>query len=156
MDDFDAPPMDDFPADEDDGFGTGAQTGGDDFDDFGEVGETGGDDDFGEFGDFGNAAPLDEAAFETPAPAPSQPAPSPAISRQPVLATFPPLRLDLSDTSRRAVAPQLQEFFRDAWPLAAQAVNDEPERQVEGVAQVLVTESSCVFLSHSHRTANAN
>ncbi|BGO88646.1 hypothetical protein BJY59DRAFT_657143 [Rhodotorula toruloides] len=142
MDDFDAPPMDDFPADDDDGFGTPAQEGGDDFDDFGEVGEAEGDDDFGDFGDFGDAAPLDESAFETPTPAPSQPVPSPALSRQPVLATFPPLRLDLSDISRRAIAPQLQEFFRDAWPLAAQAVSDEPERQVEGVAQVLVTESS--------------
>ncbi|BGP21954.1 hypothetical protein Rt10032_c18g6083 [Rhodotorula toruloides] len=142
MDDFDAPPMDDFPAVDDDGFGSAAHEGGDDFADFGEVGKVDEEDDFGEFGDFGDAAPLDESAFDTPAPASPQPAPSPALSRQPTLATFPPLRLDLSDTSRRAIAPQLQEFFRDAWPSAAQAVNDEPERQVEGAAQVLVTESS--------------
>ncbi|KPV76719.1 uncharacterized protein RHOBADRAFT_51720 [Rhodotorula graminis WP1] len=140
------PPMDDFSdvddepvlasvgADgDDDGFGAPA----DDFDDFGSVGEAGDDD----FGDFGDAAPLDEAAFD--APAPVAPPPAPTAAPAPVsYSAYPPLRLDLSDTSRRAVAPQLRDFFAEAWPASLQAVNDDPERQVEGPAQVLVTESS--------------
>ncbi|GAA5892144.1 hypothetical protein JCM8208_001448 [Rhodotorula glutinis] len=141
------PPMDDFSDDDlgepvlaslggeggdDDGFGAPA----DDFDDFGSVGEAG-DDEFGDFGDFGDAAPLDEAAFDAPAPVvpPAAPAPVPSSA-------YPPLRLDLSNTSRRAVAPQLRDFFAEAFPASVQAVNDDPERQVEGPAQVLVTESS--------------
>lgn len=121
---------------------------GDEFDDFGEVGGAGagadgGEDDFGDFGDFGEA---DASAFE-PVPAPA-PAPAPAPTPVPVASTsgHPPLRLDLSTPTRRAVAPQLREFFEQAWPRAALAVNDEPERQVEGLAQVLVTESSCVSI----------
>lgn len=143
------PPMDDFSdvddpvlaSTADDDFGAPAG-GADDFDDFGSVGEAG-DDDFGDFGDFGDAAPLDEAAFDAPAPAAPPPAPAFAPAPAPV-SVYPPLRLDLSNTSRRAVAPQLRDFFAEAWPASLQAVNDDPERQVEGPAQVLVTESSCV------------
>jgi len=143
------PPMDDFSDVDDpvlastaaDDFGAPAG-GADDFDDFGSVGEAG-DDDFGDFGDFGDAAPLDEAAFDAPAPAAPPPAPAFAPAPAPVSA-YPPLRLDLSNTSRRAVAPQLRDFFAEAWPASLQAVNDDPERQVEGPAQVLVTDSACV------------
>ncbi|GAA5820299.1 hypothetical protein JCM3770_004038 [Rhodotorula araucariae] len=131
-----APPMDDFDAPEpfptsgaDGGFDTPAE-GVDDFDDFGSVGQAGDDDD--DFGDFGDAAPLDEAAFAAPA----------AFATAPVTSTYPPLRLDLGSTSRRAVAPQLRDFWAAAWPASAHATNDDPERQVEGPAQVLVTESS--------------
>ncbi|BGP37030.1 hypothetical protein JCM10449v2_000934 [Rhodotorula kratochvilovae] len=142
-----APPMDDFdePAPSassfaDDAFDTPAEGGADDFDDFGSVGEAGDDDDFGDFGDFGDAAPLDEAAFAAPA----APAPVPA----PVASAYPPLRLDLRSTARRAVAPQLRDFWAEAWPASALAVSDEPERQVEGSAQVLVTESSRNLLTN--------
>ncbi|GAA5894964.1 uncharacterized protein JCM6883_002273 [Sporobolomyces salmoneus] len=135
-----APPMDDF-----DDF--------DDDDDFGEMGEAGedgeGDDDFGDFGD---AAPLDESAFE----ASSEPFPltqhtsEPALTPQPVPSTsfLPPLRLDLSNRpTRRSVAPQLRDFVSSAWGDVSDKVNDEPERQVEGVAQILVTEESRNLLS---------
>ncbi|GAA5991510.1 hypothetical protein JCM10908_005737 [Rhodotorula pacifica] len=164
--------MDDFPEDDDaeaaptDAFAAG----GDDFDDFGEAAEAGApaddDDDFGDFGDFGDAAPLDEAAFEAPAssaPTDQQtPFPSASLStssfsqythpqqqqqQQPFASTstatsHPPLRFDLTDPSRQAISSQLHEFWEGAIPNAARAVNDEPERQVEGVAQVLVLESS--------------
>jgi len=125
------PPMDDF----------------DDFDDddFGEMGETveGGNED-DDFGDFGDTAPLDESAFDAPPP-PAQttfnetPAPQPIASSS----ALPPLRLDLSNRpTRRTVGPQLREFVSSAWGDVSEAVSDEPERQVEGVAQVLVTEES--------------
>jgi hypothetical protein len=125
------PPMDDF----------------DDFDDddFGEMGDAaggaGGDDDFGDFGDFGDSAPLDESAFDAPPPAIAQAQPTP----QPIPSTssFPPLRLDLSNgATRRTIAPQLRDFVSTAWGDVSATVSDEPERQVEGVAQVLVTEES--------------
>ena len=126
-----APPMDDF----------------DDFDDddFGEMGETveGGNEDDA-FGDFGDTAPLDESAFDAPPPqAPTifseTPAPQPIASSS----TLPPLRLDLSNRpTRRTVGPQLREFVSSAWGDVSEKVSDEPERQVEGVAQVLVTEES--------------
>ncbi|TNY24246.1 hypothetical protein DMC30DRAFT_387699 [Rhodotorula diobovata] len=147
------PPMDDFddepaPSGNGDGDGDGddfgAPAGGtDDFDDFGSVGGGGDEDDFGDFGDFGDAAPLDEAAFGAPPPA-APPALAPTAAPS---AAYPPLRLDLSTTARQAVAPQLRDFFAEAWPASLQAVNDDPERQVEGPAQVLVTESSRNLLS---------
>lgn len=144
--------------------GTGGGGGGadDDFDDFGDAATApagpgaDNDDDFGDFGDFGEAAPLDETAFEA-APAPEQtPFPSSSLasapasfSHQPFASTstataYPPLRFDVSDPSRQAISSQLHDFWDAAFPAAARAVTDEPERQVEGVAQVLVTESSCV------------
>ena len=154
--------MDDFPEDDDDGGGGG---GGDEFDDFGDATEAavgGDDDDFGDFGDFGDAAPLDEAAFEvapppatTTTPLPSTPLASPSHfpSHQPFASTsaaasvsYPPLHFDLSgEPSRQSISSQLHDFWQGAFPTAANAVSDEPERQVEGVAQVLVSESSCVL-----------
>ncbi|GAA5897656.1 hypothetical protein JCM5296_003748 [Sporobolomyces johnsonii] len=125
-----APPADDF-GDFDDDFG-----------EMGAAGEAAGDD----FGDFGDAAPLDEAAFEAPSPAqPATPAPPPVASTS----YLPPLRLDLSSHPlRRTVAPQLREFCGSAWGgKTASAVSDEQERQVEGIAQVLVTEGSRNLLS---------
>ncbi|GAA5953102.1 hypothetical protein JCM21900_005068, partial [Sporobolomyces salmonicolor] len=125
-----APPVDDF---------------GDFDDDFGEMGAAGevADDDFGDFGD---AVPMDEAAFEASVP------PQPTTSAPPPIATgsyLPPLQLDLSNRPlRRTVAPQLREFCRSAWGgETASAVSDEQERQVEGIAQVLVTEGSRNLLS---------
>lgn len=124
----------------------------DDFDDFDEPaaeGGAGGDDDFGDFGDFGDAAPLDEAAFE------STPLPSSALDATPTpfaststasSASYPPLRFELGDRSRQAISSQLHDFWEGAFPAAARAVNDEPERQVEGLAQILVSESS--YVSH--------
>lgn len=153
--------MDDFPEDDDGGGG-----GGDEFDDFGDATEAaaGGDDDddFGDFGDFGDAAPLDEAAFEaapppatttTPLPSTSLASASHFPSHQPFASTsvaasvsYPPLHFDLSgEPSRQSISSQLHDFWQGAFPTAANAVSDEPERQVEGVAQVLVSESSCVL-----------
>ncbi|GAA5832355.1 hypothetical protein JCM3766R1_002394 [Sporobolomyces carnicolor] len=141
-----APPMDDF-----DDF--------DDEDDFGEMGEANGggdgEDDFGDFGDFGDAAPLDESAFEAPAPdlaatATPSVATDPTISHPPVpfTSSLPPIRLDLSDRpTRRSVAPQLHDFLASAWGDISSSVTDEPERQVEGIAQILVTEESRSLLS---------
>ncbi|GAA5873610.1 hypothetical protein JCM16303_001178 [Sporobolomyces ruberrimus] len=133
-----APPMDDF-----DDFGD---------DDFGEMGDAAdgaeGDDDFGDFGDFGDSAPLDESAFDAPPPAfPVQPTttpnPRPTLQSFPSTSAFPPLRLDLSNRpTRRSVAPQLRDFVSIAWGDVSNNVNEEPERQVGGVAQVLVTEES--------------
>ena len=130
-----APPMDDF----------------DDFDDddFGEMGEAadGGEDD--DFGDFGDSAPLDESAFDTPppvvAPTPTRTVSEQQILSQPVPSTssLPPLRLDLSNRpTRSSVAPQLMEYVSTTWGDLSDKVTDEPERQVEGVAQILVTEES--------------
>ena len=155
--------MDDFPEDDDD---DEAKDGGgdDDFDEFGDTAGAGdeGDDDFGDFGDFGDVAPLDEAAFEaapattatTPLPSTSLASASPFSShqQQPFASTsaaatlsYPPLHFDLSgDPSRQSISSQLHDFWQGAFPAAANAVSDEPERQVEGVAQVLVSESSCV------------
>lgn len=135
------PPMDDFddepsldapppPADFDDAFG-------DSFDD--DFGELGGDDDFGDFGDFGGDAEGDASAFGA--------APEPFVEEplQPVASTsasaYPPLRLDLSDPTRDVVASQLAPFFESAYPFARSAISDEPERQVDGVGQVLVNDS---------------
>ncbi|GAA5957374.1 hypothetical protein JCM3765_000439 [Sporobolomyces pararoseus] len=136
-----APPMDDF----------------DDFDDddFGEMGEAvdGGDDD--DFGDFGDSAPLDESAFDTPPPAllttPTRSFSESQAPTQPVPSTsfLPPLRLDLSNRpTRSSVAPQLREFVSTTWGDLSDKVTDEPERQVEGVAQILVTEESRNLLSN--------
>ncbi|GAA6008725.1 hypothetical protein JCM11491_003412 [Sporobolomyces phaffii] len=140
-----APPMDDF-----DDFG-------DDDDDFGEMGDAAGgatgDDDFGDFGDFGDSAPLDESAFDAP-PLPPPPVPStsePSFVSQPVASTssLPPLRLDFSNRpTRRSVAPQIKDFISSAWGDVLDKVSDEPERQVEGVAQVLVTEDSRNLLAN--------
>lgn len=144
------PPMDDFPDDEeldapsdpptaDDAFGAD-----DDFDDFGEAGEAGDDDDFGDFGDFdeaGTSAFVDAESFDEPPP---PPAPVPQRPPPPTTSTsysgLPPLRFDLSDTSRQAVSDQLQDFLRGVYPNAEGSVSNEPERQVEGAAQVLVSE----------------
>ena len=158
--------MDDFPEDDHDDE-TKDGGGDDDFDEFGDAAGAGdqGDDDFGDFGDFGVAAPLDEAAFEaapattttTPLPSTSLASTSPFSShqQQPFASTsaaatlsYPPLHFDLSgDPSRQSISSQLHDFWQGAFPAAANAVSDEPERQVEGVAQVLVSESSSVFLS---------
>ncbi|GAA5971391.1 hypothetical protein JCM11641_008334 [Rhodosporidiobolus odoratus] len=147
MDDFDSPPSSPpakaaaAPA----STSVQADEAGDDFDDFndGDFAEGGaeGDDDFGDFGDFGDAAPLDASAFEAPA----LPPPVPVIASSPTpvhISAYPPLRLDLSNTSRKAIAPQLKEFCAAVWAKADESVNDEPERQVEGPGQVLVTESA--------------
>ncbi|GAA5860275.1 hypothetical protein JCM3774_000366 [Rhodotorula dairenensis] len=161
MDDF--PEYDEPPNPSSDAFDTRGGEGGDDddFDDFGDAttaragaGEDNDGDEFGDFGDFGDAAPLDEAAFEA-APAAEQPpfpsssfsSTSPSFSHQPFASTstatsYPPLRFDVTDPSRQAISSQLHEFWDAAFPAATRAVTDEPERQVEGVAQVLVTESS--------------
>lgn len=160
--------MDDFPEDDDNA--EMKDEGDDDFDDFGDTAGGGGheddDDEFGDFGDFGDAAPLDEAAFEattttttTPLPSTSlASASSPFTSPQPFASTsaaaatllYPPLHFDLSgDPTRQSISSQLHDFWQGAFPAAANAVSDEPERQVEGVAQVLVSESSCVWGSRS-------
>ncbi|GAA5830602.1 hypothetical protein JCM11251_002529 [Rhodosporidiobolus azoricus] len=123
---------------EDDGFDDG-------FDDFGEAGGEGGEDeDFGDFGDFGDTTPLDESAFDAPAPSLPPPIPVVAPTAPPPAPSYPPLRLDLSNatSARRTVAPQLKEFCKAVWADAEDSVSDEPERQAEGVAQVLVTESA--------------
>ncbi|GAA6059170.1 hypothetical protein JCM10212_005515 [Sporobolomyces blumeae] len=133
-----APPMDDFDDFDDDEFGEG-QTGGD---------ATADDD----FGDFGDAAPLDDAAFDAPAPAPAPSAfertaslgtPTPPPPTTSTTTSLPPLQLSFAGRPTRAsVAPQLREFIASAWGDPAGKVSEEPERQVEGVAQVLVTEGS--------------
>ncbi|BGP13110.1 hypothetical protein JCM10213_000887 [Rhodosporidiobolus nylandii] len=147
-----APPMDVFPDDDFDSptpepaaaQGAAADDGFDDFDDFGDSttpAAAGDEDDFGDFGDFGSAAPLDASAFEAPSLPPPVPVVPVAPSATPPSA-FPPLRLDLTNATRRAVAPQLAEFCRAAWARAGESVSDEPERQVGGVGQVLVEEST--------------
>lgn len=159
MDDFpddddttDEPPAPSFGAADDDAFG--ATSNDDDFDDFGAPADAGApgsgagddndDDDFGDFGDFGDAAPLDTAVFDdVPATAAALTSPpTPVASTSTTPASYPPLRFDLTDPSRQAISSQLHDFWEGAFPMAARAVNDDPERQVEGAAQVLVTESS--------------
>lgn len=44
------------------------------------------------------------------------------------------------------LAPALAALFDRIFPLARQALSDEPERQVGGTAQTLVNEQTCVFL----------
>lgn len=101
-----------------------------DEDDFGEMGgdDANDDDDFGDFGD------VDSTAFE---PA--------VIEHFPVASTsaipYPPLQLDLSTPTALAMAPQLDDFFERMYPRARETLSDEPERQVDGIGQVLVTES---------------
>lgn len=161
--------MDEFPEDDEVHGGGGDQDetkdgGGDEFDDFGDTAGGGDDDEFGDFGDFGDAAPLDEAAFEAAPPSTTTtPLPSTSLSsaasystHQPFASTstatvsYPPLHFDLSgDPSRQSISSQLHDFWQGAFPAAANAVSDEPERQVEGVAQMLVSESSYVLLSLS-------
>ena len=134
--------MDDFPdEDNDEGFGQD-----DDFDDFGEAAEAGDmGDDFGDFGEFdaGDGQEMAEtwfgsdAGFSLNAPVPQPPPPQQLGT---TWTGFEPLKLDLSDTSRAVIGDQLRSFFEAVYPNAQAAVSDEPERQVEGVAQVLVTE----------------
>lgn len=118
---------------EDEGFG--------DDDGFGEMG--GDDADFGDFGDFDESAGgFEAAAFDEPAVAPPVAAPTPAPA--PVRSApsgLPPLELNWSRPSRKALAPQLELWFESLYPGAAAAMTDEPERQVEGVGQVLVNEA---------------
>ncbi|GAA5924350.1 uncharacterized protein JCM15063_005609 [Sporobolomyces koalae] len=131
-----APPMDDF----------------DDFDDddgFGEMGDAaqgdGNDDDFGDFGDFRDSAPLDESAFDAvPSQTTTEILPTVLETVQPAATPFlPPLRLALSSRpTRRTVAPQLREFVSNAWGDASRKVSEEPERQTEGVTQVMVSEEA--------------
>lgn len=139
------PPMDDFDddiaeavpvakdGDEGSGFGDAIENE-DEFDDFGDMGGgDGDDDDFGEFGGdeaFGAAA----TTFE------QQEAPPVASTSSSPYA--PPFRLDLSKPTRSSLGPQLAQFLQSAYPNAAVVVSDEPERQVDGVGQILVTESS--------------
>ncbi|KAI5475016.1 Glycoside hydrolase, superfamily [Pseudohyphozyma bogoriensis] len=133
------PPMDDFDdepaaATVNDGFD-------DEFDDFGEPGAAGADDD--DFGDFGGdddafgGAPVAASAFE------EVPVPVPVASTSYV----PPLQVDLSTPTRSALAPQLASFFASVYPVADEVLSDEPERQVDGIGQVLVTESSRSLLT---------
>ncbi|KAL8280414.1 hypothetical protein RQP46_007062 [Phenoliferia psychrophenolica] len=140
------PPMDAFPDDaapaalfDDGGFG--------DDDDFGELGG-GDDDDFGDFdeGDmsgFGSAPPM--TAFDAPPPAPT---PAPPPPPQPVASTSnPAFRLDLSTPTRSALAPTLAPFWESRYPAASDALSAEPERQVEGIGQVLVSDSARTLLT---------
>ncbi|KAM0749739.1 hypothetical protein T439DRAFT_326615 [Meredithblackwellia eburnea MCA 4105] len=144
------PPMDDFG--DESSFGptpTSAQPAtdsfGDAFDDDDEFGEPGGgDDDFGDFdeGDdsaFGAAPPM--TAFDAPPP-PPPPASVPVLST-----SAPAFRLDLSAPNRTALGPQLAPFLSNLYPSASSSVSDEPERQVEGVGQVLVSESARSLLT---------
>ncbi|ORY90744.1 hypothetical protein BCR35DRAFT_323522 [Leucosporidium creatinivorum] len=148
----DGPPMDSFSDDEevDQQPSTEAAAVGDsfddDFDDFGEAGAGDGDDDFGDFGDFdaGDMGSGDDAfagagsfVEEEMAPPPPQPQPPVASTSR---SGYPPLQLDLSNTSKAAIGEQLKGFLDGVYPGAAEAVSDEPERQVEGAAQVLVNE----------------
>jgi hypothetical protein len=157
----DGPPMDDFSDDEADQqpSTSAADVVGDsfddDFDDFGEAGAGGDDDDFGDFGDFdaGDLAAGEEDAFagagsfveETSAPPPPRPQPPVASTSR---SGYAPLQLDLSNTSRSAMCEQLKGFLDGVYPGAAEAVSDEPERQVEGAAQVLVNEPLWVLWSN--------
>lgn len=112
----------------------------DDFDDFGDA-TNGADDDFGDFGDFDDAgadAFGDNADFvDAPAPMPQRPPPPVSTTS---FTGYPPLKLDLSDKTHSGIAGQLKDFLQDIYPSALEAVSDEPERQVEGVGQVLVSE----------------
>lgn len=101
-------------------------------DDFGEMGDVvqEGEDDFGDFGDT-----VEEEVF------------APVASTS--TSVYPPLRLDLSNPNATALAPQLSRFFDDLYPTANEYLTDEIERQVDGVAQVLVTEPLSVSSSIS-------
>lgn len=153
----DGPPMDDFSDDEQpfeeapaaDDLTTGAEVAVgdsfDDFDDFGEPGAGGDDDDFGDFGDFdeGDMGAGDDSfggagSFVEEAAAPALPPPQPVATTS--RTGHVPLQFDLSDTSKAAMADQLKGFLAGVYPGAEDAVSDEPERQVEGAAQVLVSE----------------
>ncbi|KAK4051300.1 hypothetical protein OIO90_004781 [Microbotryomycetes sp. JL221] len=163
------PPMDDFPDYDDHGFEQTEQTlsapfaetnddndgfDDDEFDDFGEAGQGEDDDDFGEFGDFDSAtAKADNAMASDDFLAASQvvqpvPQPPPAASLQSTWSSYAPLQLDLTDVSRTNLSQQLSGFFEGVFPAASLGVSDEPERQVEGVAQILVNEQLRGLLSN--------
>lgn len=105
------------------------------FDEDDDFGELGGDDD--DFGDFDEG---DVSAFGAVPPMVSFAAAVASTSA----AAYPALRLDLTTPTGAALAPQLAPFFQSRYPLATDSLSDEPERQVDGVGQVLVTESTCV------------
>jgi hypothetical protein len=133
------PPMDVFPDEEQDqeaeqenAFGDEDEFG----DEFGEMGGNEGDDD--DFGDFGEA---DETIFES---IPSKFTPEREQVQRPALsstAPFPPLQLDFTTPTAGAMAPQLAIFFEALYPGVVDTLSQEQERQVDGVGQVLVSES---------------
>ncbi|SCV72783.1 BQ2448_4320 [Microbotryum intermedium] len=152
------PPMDDF---DDDESGPTPATPvpelGHDFDDFGEAVAAGGDDDddFGDFGDFDQTTEGDTDGFEGFGEPPTFTEASVRPSAHDASSSFaafqstghPPLLLDLTDPSKSAIAEQLQQFFEGIYPGAQNVVSDEPERQVEGVSQVLASESTRTLLA---------
>ena len=131
--DEEGPPMDSFDVEDSPVVDALAEdTGFDEFDDdFGEMGDVvqEGEDDFGDFEDT-----VEEEVF------------APVASTS--TSAHPPLRLDLSNPTAAALAPQLSRFVDDLYPTANNYLTDEIERQVDGVAQVLVTEplSVCFFV----------
>ncbi|KAK4052132.1 hypothetical protein OIV83_002426 [Microbotryomycetes sp. JL201] len=144
------PPMDDFPDDDDDGVAPAAAAhfDDDDFDDFGEAAQPGdADDDFGDFGDFNDAPDSGAQDNFGSEPVQPQPQPPPFLPQQQSWTGYEPLHLDLTNTSRASIAEQLDDFFEGAYPMASRAVSNEPERQVEGVAQILVTDELRNLLS---------
>ncbi|KAM0787924.1 hypothetical protein ACM66B_006130 [Microbotryomycetes sp. NB124-2] len=147
------PPMDDFPEDDDSDELQAQPTAGfdddDEFDDFGEAAQAGdgADDEFGDFGDFDDVQQTGTdddfgSGFVQP-----QPQPPPVSSLQQSWTGYEPLKFDLTNATRSSIADQLQDFFEGAYPMASVAVSDEPERQVEGIAQVLVSDELRNLLS---------
>lgn len=111
---------------DDDGF--------DDFADFGESGEGG--DDFGSFGgdneDEFSLPPLSSFSAIEESIEPEIPIASTSTARYPTL--------DLSNPTIDGLKPQLLPFLEKLYPSSSSSLTDEHERQVDGVAQVLVTE----------------
>ncbi|SGY65718.1 BQ5605_C103g13158 [Microbotryum silenes-dioicae] len=156
------PPMDDF--DDDESGPTpvvpqAADDDEDDFDDFGEAAEAGGDADdagFGDFGHFGDTHEGDVHGFEGFDEQPPTPSSLPRPEVTPIASSsfaafqstgHPPLLLELTNPSKAAIEEQLHDFFEGVYPGARGMVSDEPERQVEGVGQVLASESTRTLLA---------
>lgn len=121
--DNDTPPMDSFddttpPMDSFDQEITPPMDSFDDEDDFGEMG---GDDDFGDF---------EETDY----------IPEASTSKS----VYALMKLDLHRATAASLEPQLTPFIQELYPTAADWLTDEQERQVDGVGQVLVTESLSV------------
>jgi len=113
----------------------------------------GGDDEFGEFGDFADfeEAPGDapgDALAEAPAGALAE-APAKAAVPEPAATGAPPLRVSSGSTSESlaaGVTALLPPSFTNAVPTGQDNLMNEELRQVEGLSQVLVTESSRTLL----------
>ncbi|SGZ30306.1 BQ5605_C113g13234 [Microbotryum silenes-dioicae] len=105
---------------------------------------------FGDFGHFGDTHEGDVHASKALTSSHRRPSSLPRPEVTPIASSsfaafqstgHPPLLLELTNPSKAAIEEQLHDFFEGVYPGARGMVSDEPERQVEGVGQVLASES---------------